>query len=104
MTSAAACFKPNIVELAEARLLAIACMLLAPAVAQWSQAHAVSADAVVANMPAQVAAAADACGKCGGEYGSIDEAEAIRWIACDSCNQWFHGACAGMADVSIRNC
>lgn len=51
---------------------------------------------------ADAAAAADACGVCGEVYGPSDEVEAIRWIACDSCNRWFHGACAGMSDVSAK--
>ena len=42
--------------------------------------------------------AEDACVLCGQVYGE-DPAKDELWIACDDCNRWYHGNCAGATVV-----
>jgi len=46
------------------------------------------------------AAAADACTLCGAQYGVVSERDEL-WVACGSCNRWYHGACAGASQEDV---
>ena len=45
---------------------------------------------------AAAAAVADACGLCAAVY--ADDKDSL-WVACDTCNKWFHCACVGIEQV-----
>lgn len=49
---------------------------------------------------AAAAAAVDSCAGCGMSWGE-DSTKDSLWIACDSCNRWFHGACSGATQVCV---
>lgn len=50
---------------------------------------------------AAAAAVADACGMCAAVY--ADDKDSL-WVACDTCNKWFHCACLGIEQVVQNYC
>ena len=47
--------------------------------------------------------AGDACAMCEKAYGEAPEKDEL-WIACDECNRWYHGNCAGATQVHLQRC
>lgn len=48
---------------------------------------------------AAAAAVADACGACAAVYADDKDSS---WVACDTCNKWFHCACVGIEQVRLE--
>ena len=100
-----------IAKLVRCRMPRSACLVNGCAAAEATRAKAAAVKAAAAakgtprdKAPASESSAAsdagDACGICQKAFGEVSDEDDL-WIACDECNQWYHGTCAGATQVGF---